>query len=503
MSEKSRYEITKLYKWLSVLSVIVLILVMLSCICCAICSISATIHLSRTTSDPTNLLCSELISIFGVVISIWVGLNIYNVFEREKVKLAHQVATEALVLAEQAAENSRQFKDLTLLGIMNVLSEQIPFYTFVSYLLYQFNPENNRVLFDSIDKKTIDDFLRIEHLFSVASRLNRTQKCAECRVIADKGIESCQVYLNKYSAKYLKDPTFVKGYLYLRLGDFYFYRGYRDEEQGIPYLDKAIENHRRALIYIWGSSEKSKKISEILSAPNSNQKIGEITKEILPEDAEDDDRTALMLAYLYNVIGESYNVRSQYKDPRSTNTCTKLEACAFFDANYHIYEELKRPKHTLNHLFAKYLRNYGSALEHVGSHYNALITPDQLYETAIKLDPDDSLAYYTYCSYQLRKYRADAVVGTLHNFPDQRKIETYLKIYVAVHPANKKGYFYQYLFYLLSAYICQSINKKKSYFGLAKESFAIVKELDNSFRCDEKTQDLENKVYSCISSQPT
>lgn len=497
MLKTSERKNQELYKWLSILSVIVLILVVLSCICCAICSIVVTLSLNRDTTDTVTILCSDLISIFGIVISIWVGLNIYNVLEREKVKLAHQAATEALEIANQAAENSHQFKELTLFSIMNVLSEQAPFYSFVSYLLYQFNPEINKTLLDHFDKKTLDDFLRIEHLFSSASKLNRSGKRVESRILAEKGIDCCNFYLEKCSAKYLREPSFVKGYLYLRRGDFKFYCGYHYvNEIGINYLNEAVTDYKNALMYIWGSIEKGEKFSKIPPMPLFNEENNAITE-------EDDDRTLLMLAYLYNVIGESYNVRAQYRNQYGSSPETKRFACVYFNACYCIYQALQERKRPAHHVFAIYLRNYGTALEHADGCYQAPITPDQLYETAIKLDPDDSLAYYTYCSYQLRKYRADAVVGTLHNFPDQRKIETYLRIFVAVHPANKKGYFYQYLFYLLSAYICQSINEKKSYFGLAKESFAIVKELDNSFRCDEKTQDLENKVYSCISSQPT
>ena len=456
-----------------------------------------TLSLNRDTTDTVTILCSDLISIFGIVISIWVGLNIYNVLEREKVKLAHQAATEALELANQAAENSHQFKELTLFSIMNVLSEQAPFYSFVSYLLYQFNPEINKTLLDHFDKKTLDDFLRIEHLFSSTSKLNRSGKRVDSRILAEKGIDCCDAYLEKCSAKYLREPSFVKGYLHLRRGDFKFYCGYRYEDKtGTDYLDEAITDHKNALMYIWGSIEKGEKFSKILPMPIFDEECNAITK-------EDDDRTLLMLAYLYNVIGESYNVRSQYRKQDCSSPDTKRFACVYFNACYCIYQVLQKRNRPAHHVFAKYLRNYGTALEHAAGCYQAPITPDQLYETAIKLDPDDSLAYYTYCSYQLRKYRADAIVGALHNFPNQRKIETYLKVFLLIHPANIKANFYQYLFYLLSAYICLSKNEKKSYYELAHKSFAIVKELDSSFTCDEETQDLENKVYSCISSQPT
>ena len=320
-----------------------LIILLLSCIICVGCSIMLVwynLFFSSATDsssvEPVKIAATEqtLIPLLGIVISIWVALNIYNVISNKEIQLALRISEKVKRSLDETEQKvsyilNAKFGSTRCAEILSAISENTQFYSFTKFLLYSFENEN---VSKNFNVDILNLIVKIEHTFISASQLNRSGLYRESAELSSMGLDyckQCREELNRI-AKEVKGHSFLNGYLLLREGDFCFYQGYRIQtNEGKDFLDRAVR------FYL----EASPKIYEFL---DDGEKAILYTNKLSSKDQLSTAMQAafLMKAYLLNVMGECYNVQMQHKEaplkPGERRICAN-KAIKYFRQVYDIY----------------------------------------------------------------------------------------------------------------------------------------------------------------------
>ena len=150
----------------------------------------------------------QLLSIVGIAISVWVGLNIYNVIVREDVSRLIDDAKEADMLADRLLTDTLISKFRTSFSEDTVL--------FLSSILGDMDP---------LPGYLVKDFLGIEDLINFACiRFGQSQQTS----LFKDGVKKTEALLARYYAedeKVLRSDQrkLASSYLNLRLSDFKFW----------------------------------------------------------------------------------------------------------------------------------------------------------------------------------------------------------------------------------------------------------------------------------------
>lgn len=470
----------------------------ISCLLCSICSLVAVLK-------PNSGNGSELIPMVAIVLSIWVGLNIYNIIGNKEIQLMHEQtekiksetdkATQAIhVISNNLAEaennlleNDFRQKRNVLTALLSVLSDSMEFYSFTSHLLSSFQ---SPVLFENTSRAVMDLIYRIENTFSAAAKLNRSNSYDERICLAEKGLQyckECEQELKKVSAN---DAChrFLQAYINLRKGDFYFYNGYRIETpDGKNQLELAVKSYNTVFdgIYTFYAMNTPDIIEMIINEniPYSDTTLSTILDRNNRKEVIDG---LLMQAYLYNIIGECRNVLSQYKDPNMSSAQDKIDAVNYFSNVYKLYTLLSQFQFSdhssikIPTLFAKYLRNYGTALEKIPASVHSTVTPDFIYELALKINNSDMLSYRNYSSYKLNMFMCTPL-SINSNKDELLKIIDFLDIYITSNPTLATTQYLKGVAYLFLALIDNFSQQNIEY---AYRQFRIVKLLNEKFNFD-------------------
>lgn len=341
----------------------------------------------KLTPNIEDLL-SGLIALFGIVLSIWVGLNIYSVLGKDELiyleerseKLSADInAMQGVIQTHKSILRANYETNLS--ELLSCIEQSLPHYGSSRYLMEKFN-----ILLQVDTKKGVDsrlavllpEFIRIENFFLAASEAYGSKNFAERKLLSDSGIKVCQKVINMMNEKIGQKTVepFFWGYIHLRMGDFNFYMGHRQKD-GVPKLDIAGKESSIAAKIWFG-------IDILHEEPKAEALKGKTAPELY------------CLAYLYNIIGESFNVRWQEPiNDRREEWIDKAEKCLGFAAKKIIpcIEENPTAKY-----FAKYYRNYGTVLDHKKS--SECIT---WYKKALEQNPSDFSSHSNIASWELSK----------------------------------------------------------------------------------------------------
>lgn len=509
-----------------------LIILLLSCIICVGCSImlvgynlffasgtttATTVETTATTdsssAEPVKIAATEqtLIPLLGIVISIWVALNIYNAISNKEIQLALRMSekvkksldeTEAkidTVLAnvkssmEKTEEKvsyilNTKFGSTRCAEVLSAISENTQFYSFTKFLLYSFEDEN---ISKNFNVDILNLIVKIEHTFISASQLNRSGLYRESAELSSMGLDyckQCREELNRI-AKEVKGHSFLSGYLSLREGDFCFYQGYRiQSDKGKAFLDRAVSPYREA----------SLKIYEFL---DDGEKAILHTNELSSKDQLSTAMQAafLMKAYLLNVMGECYNVQMQYKEaplkPDERMICAN-KAIKYFRQVYDIYASYTQVGKKIDAVFAKYLRNFGTALERPEADIPPGFQPAEMYLNALKIDPKDMLSYRNYCSLRLKEL-SKALLGAaspteffVTNSQDITRIKGFAEVYMVADPSNAIGHYFKMLVHLILAFGENAEENAR----IAAAQFETVMVLNSGFKLNQDTKAIRDEL---------
>lgn len=182
------------------------------------------------------------LSLIGIAISVWIGLNLYNVLSKEELKVL-------LEQAEKAAEITQKVYTEVLMSKFRMSHTDSTANFFAKKL------ETIDILPDIILEKLI----AIEDQYSFSyklyaghfSTIYNNQGITQCKNL----MSICEDYRNN---KIINNEqySFIKGYLYIRLGDFSFFK--TQYSVNIKEIDIAIQaysiinNYKKALINLFG-----------------------------------------------------------------------------------------------------------------------------------------------------------------------------------------------------------------------------------------------------------
>lgn len=479
-----------------------LIILLLSCIICVGCSIMLVWYnlffASATDSssvEPVKIAATEqtLIPLLGIVISIWVALNIYNVISNKEIQLALRISEKVKRSLDETEQKvsyilNAKFGSTRCAEILSVISENSQFYSFTKFLLYSFENDNISKNFN-ID--ILNLIVKIEHTFISASQLNRSQLYRESAELSVMGLEyckQCKEELNRV-AKEVKGHSFLTGYLSLREGDFYFYQGYWIQtDEGKSFLDRAVSIYQEA----------SPQIYEFLF---DGEKMILQTNDLSSESLRSTTMQAalLMKAYLLNSMGECFNVRMQYNDPplkpRERRICAN-KAIEYFSQVYDIYTSYIQTNNKIDTVFSKYLRNFGTSLERPEAVPDSGFQAAEMYLNALKINPTDIKAYRTYCSLRLKelsKALLDATNRTEFfdaNSQDIIRIKGYAEVYMTSDPSNAIGHYFKMLVHLILAFGENAEENVK----IAAAQFETVMVLSPRFQLNQDTKAIRDEL---------
>lgn len=487
-----------------------LIILLLSCIICVGCSImlvfynlffasATTVETTAATDsssvEPVKIAATEqtLIPLLGIVISIWVALNIYNVISNKEIQLALRISEKVKRSLDETEQKvsyilNAKFGSTRCAEILSAISENSKFYSFASFLLYSFENDN---ISKNFNVDILNLIVKIEHTFISASQLNRSGLYSERTELSAMGLEyckQCREELNRV-AKEVKGHSFLSGYLSLREGDFCFYQGYRIQtNEGKDFLDRAVR------FYL----EASPKIYEFL---DDGEKAILQTNNLSSTDQLSTTMQAafLMKAYLLNVMGECYNVQMQYDKaplkPGERMICAN-KAIEYFRQVYDIYASYTQVGKKIDAVFAKYLRNFGTALERPEADIPPGFQPAEMYLNALKIDPKDMLSYRNYCSLRLKelsKALLDSSNPTeffVTNSQDITRIKGFAEVYMVADPSNAIGHYFKMLVHLILAFGENAEENAR----IAAAQFETVMVLNSGFKLNQDTKAIRDEL---------
>lgn len=461
------------------------IIVGISCLVCTVCSLFAVLK-------PNAGEGSELMPLVAIVLSVWVGLNIYNIIGSKEIQLIHEQTemirketdeadkvikkiSEGLAEAEKRVrENNERQKRNVLTALLSTISDNMEFYSCTSQLLKSFL---NAAILDNTPREVIDLVYRIENTFSTAATLNRKESYNERIQLAEQGLKYC----HECEIEWEKIPygqlgrKFLKSYLSLRKGDFHYYRGYRiPTNEGKSALNSAVKEYEGVTNGIY---ELYAEGTLALMTRIENDNIADMSLIVSDEMVDG----LLMQAYLCNIIGECNNVLSQYGMATDQN---KRDASAYFDKVYQIYCFLTKAKSvSIPSVFAKYLRNYGTALEKIAPNERNGKEPDAMYLQALTVQRTDMPSYRTYASYRIKMLMNSVSSGSMINVADKKeilKVIDFLDIFITFNPTLPATQYLKGVAYLMLSIIDNSDEEAKR----ACRQLHITQSLDKKFKFD-------------------
>ena len=126
--------------------------------------------------EPVKIAATEqtLIPLLGIVISIWVALNIYNVISNKEIQLALRISEKVKRSLDETEQQvsyilNAKFGSTRCAEILSAISENTQFYSFTKFLLYSFENEN---VSKNFNVDIVNMIVKLEQTLISASQLN-------------------------------------------------------------------------------------------------------------------------------------------------------------------------------------------------------------------------------------------------------------------------------------------------------------------------------------------
>lgn len=186
---------------------------------------------------------SLVLALIGVAISVWVGLNIYNVLSKEELKLLLEQAEDAANITSKVYTESLKSKFRVSFSDRTA-----------NYLITQLDS------MDSFPDDLLEKILELEDLFNFAYSLYCDGLSTKFNEIGVKKAEKLLAYSEEQQAAGIinkEQDFFLRGYCSLRGGDFSYFRIQYDKEleKNIKNLEDLVENaaqkYKNALYYLF------------------------------------------------------------------------------------------------------------------------------------------------------------------------------------------------------------------------------------------------------------
>ena len=292
---------------------------------------------NKTEIVESTLLASGL-AIIGIAISIWAGLNIIQVLEKDKLLELEKQVTQY--------KHERYVTNKTLF-LRSVQSEPNELNRYIYAKLSAYADEDD----DEVTPEMYFELNQIEKMFQLAYKEQLLFERKLGNDFYNREIKRCEK-LKKIIKRNVHDKKLFVEYLDIRIFEFYFYKGYTKQSKD----DGEVEDCYKKVI------NGFQKIFPKLKKP----------KDITKEENHLDDNIYLTV-YMLNTLGEAHSrIIDSYEEHKIVSA--KMRKCAeqakaYFETMDNLIKEVKSvPKDDMHRIFREtYYRNYAKALERIGT----------------------------------------------------------------------------------------------------------------------------------------
>ena len=292
---------------------------------------------NKTEIVESTLLASGL-AIIGIAISIWAGLNIIQVLEKDKLLELEKQVTQY--------KHERYVTNKTLF-LRSVQFEPNELNRYIYAKLSAYADEDD----DEVTPEMYFELNQIEEMFQLAYKEQLLFERKLGNDFYNREVKRCEKLKKIIKRKVHNEEVFVE-YLDIRILELYFYKGYTKQSKD----DGEVEDCYKKVI-------------------NGFQKIFpelKKTKDITKEENHLDDNIYLTV-YMLNTLGEAHSrIIDSYEEHKIVSAKMRKyaeQAKAYFETMDNLIKEVKSvPKDDMHRIFREtYYRNYAKALERIGT----------------------------------------------------------------------------------------------------------------------------------------
>lgn len=292
---------------------------------------------NKTEIVESTLLASGL-AIIGIAISIWAGLNIIQVLEKDKLLELEKQVTQY--------KHERYVTNKTLF-LRNVKSDPNELNRYIYAKLSAYADEDE----DEVTPEMYFELNQIEEMFQLAYKEQLLFERKLGNDFYNREIKRCEKLKKIIKRKVHKVKVFEE-YLDIRILEFYFYKGYTKQSKEGGEVEDCYKKVINGFQKIFPKLKKPK----------------DITKE---ENHLDDN--IYLTVYMLNTLGEAHSrIIDSYAEQKIVSA--KMRKCAeqakiyFKVMDNLIHTVASIPKDDIHRIFREtYYRNYAKALERIGT----------------------------------------------------------------------------------------------------------------------------------------
>ncbi len=348
----------KFDNFISVQKNVLKIPILLSCVL-AICNFGVVVFKLVFQKDISfnDLLNTDVITLIGIAVSVWISITIFNSVENSKIKSVEDTLNSIENTRNDLTIKNRKLKkQIQVLQFQqyeinkNLFAAEVKKSDdlFVNYILNNLNNSNNLNNLNNLEYVSAQDYFilySIEKKFAdivfVHNSFNYTAKQKQ------EIYDSIKAYIEKEKGSINKRNREINSYFEYRLGDFFFYSGY---------LYGQTADYINQYNYFYNAVQQYIKAFNIIKLMNSeNSCIVELTNKQLA-------------VYLNNMLGECYSKQVEAlvrmdSDSRPKNIKyedIKEKAKKYCSESVDIMEQYAHNGETIEK--ETYYRNYGWAI---------------------------------------------------------------------------------------------------------------------------------------------
>ena len=430
---------------------------------------------SSATDNSNDIAFANVISIFGIAVSVWVGLSIASSIDRAKINhIEHSVG-----VLEDAQTLYKEARRRAIIDMMYT-EEHNPLGIWIAHKIEGIEVE---VLSDDV----YDLLLAEERYYSCITR-----KIYENEEDLISQHDACITAINKLLKKTdVEETSVLKTILECRIALVSFATGYRVlKEKRIADFQKTIDTFSKCSKDILGKNFSIEQVDSITDdGTTSDKEIYAALKKTCDNESMD------IMAYILNIIGESYSKIAESCDIKCP---LAVKLCHFAVV---IAEQRECPK-------GVYYRNYGCAIERLADRSNkssyiaALKKAIAQYQKALKYENTRDKALHCITSAYNKEFETliewaqnDSVPITQApdlklNFTRLRHVlnnyEKYQELYQKAYPNMKDSYLMSALYYRDRYMISDPKGKHNAALAMrsAMNCFSLLSSNDFSSRID-------------------
>ncbi len=364
------------------------------------------------TSMPTDLL-TVIVSIFAIVVSVWVGLNIYNVISKDQLGELNDRILDTVDDVENLSDEYIQW---------NYSIFRTTFYnTYLEYTAYDYVAFHFNELLDVRDYKLIAALCQIETLYNTSMNMFYSENTSNGDGITAEAINMCGALL---ADEETGTNTILLGYIHVRMANLFYFQAHMKDKRC---LSHCIEHAKNAIECWFPAISKAETSCDVSIDFNRYYQLKELHS----------------LMDIYNLIGiSSHFLLVSNMAINQWDEQIYAELTLYYDRLYYLISE--------NHLetiypsrYAMFMRNIGASKDFIFyQNHDTPISEDCLeyYQKALSANPREKKCYRNIISFRLKQLQYGYIEDT--DCIILNEVIQYSEIYRTLAPTSSESHSY-------------------------------------------------------------